>query len=253
MSQIANIENAAEAFGQISRAENGSLIATFMGQPIRTVMKRTQDNELKPWFCMADVCKLINKRPNDKMNVLRDCESGHETFVCRSQRRNMAVCSESGLYLTLLRCQDALKEGTVAFRFRIWVTDHLLPELRKTGSYNISQHPEHIAALHDLNTAQQQAIQALQNLQVANQVVHEQGVAIRNTIWNICHRANPQISYNLVNKSPQLYAQLCREGHAIPSSPGGNSFFIREGHEHPAEAIIRQYIIQFVDSDSDSE
>lgn len=36
----------------------------------------------------------------------------------------------------ILRSDSAIKEGTTAFGFRVWVTDDLLPTLHKTGSYS---------------------------------------------------------------------------------------------------------------------
>ena len=42
---------------------------------------------------------------------------------------------ESGLNTLILRCNDALKAGTTAFRFRVWVTDEVLPAIRKYGAY----------------------------------------------------------------------------------------------------------------------
>ena len=43
---------------------------------------------------------------------------------------NTTVISESGLYTLILRCDDAIKPGTTAHRFRKWVTQEVLPTLR---------------------------------------------------------------------------------------------------------------------------
>mgnify|MGYP001776487411 CR=1 FL=1 len=49
---------------------------------------------------------------------------------------SLTLVSESGLYTMILRSDSAIKEGTTAFGFRVWVTDDLLPTLHKTGSYS---------------------------------------------------------------------------------------------------------------------
>lgn len=50
----------------------------------------------------------------------------------------MSIINESGLYTLILRCRDAVKPGTVPHRFRKWVTNEVLPTIRKTGRY---EHP----------------------------------------------------------------------------------------------------------------
>ncbi|OKL75433.1 hypothetical protein AF45_005425 [Klebsiella pneumoniae MGH 59] len=48
----------------------------------------------------------------------------------------MSIISESGLYTLILRCRDAVKQGTTAWRFRKWVTNEVLPAIRKSGEYS---------------------------------------------------------------------------------------------------------------------
>jgi len=130
---------------EIVLAENGNLVSTFLGQKVRTVMK---DDE--PWFVVADICKLINKRRTDKMKVLQPYEKGSESIASLGGPQNMAICSESGMYKIILRCADAVKEGTIAFRFTEWITRDLLPTIRRTGRYDIREHPDHVVALQQI-------------------------------------------------------------------------------------------------------
>lgn len=53
----------------------------------------------------------------------------------------MCILSESGLYTLVLRCRDAVKQGTVPYRFRKWVTNEVLPQIRKTGKYELEKVP----------------------------------------------------------------------------------------------------------------
>jgi prophage antirepressor-like protein len=48
------------------------------------------------------------------------------------------VVSESGLYTLILRSREATTRGTLAYRFRRWVTGEVLPSIRRTGSYSVA-------------------------------------------------------------------------------------------------------------------
>lgn len=47
----------------------------------------------------------------------------------------MLIVSEGGLYTLILRSRQATTPGSMAHRFRKWVTGDLLPQIRKTGRY----------------------------------------------------------------------------------------------------------------------
>ena len=59
----------------------------------------------------------------------------------------LVIVSESGLYTMILRSDSAIKEGTPAFNFRVWVTDDLLPTLRKTGKYSTVRENRTVATI----------------------------------------------------------------------------------------------------------
>ncbi|EOZ4488861.1 Bro-N domain-containing protein [Salmonella enterica subsp. diarizonae] len=93
----------------------------------------------EPWFVAADVCAvlgIVNSR--DALNKLDEDERGVALTDTLSGSQKMAIINESGLYTLILRCRDAVKPGTVPHRFRKWVTNEVLPAIRKTGRY---QHP----------------------------------------------------------------------------------------------------------------
>ncbi|PAT70562.1 hypothetical protein CJ738_30945 [Klebsiella pneumoniae] len=56
--------------------------------------------------------------------------------------------NESGLYTLILRCRDAVKQGTTAWRFRKWVTNEVLPAIRKTVNTATSKPPQKAPANH---------------------------------------------------------------------------------------------------------
>src|SRR3990172_2166282 len=49
--------------------------------------------------------------------------------------RKMIEISESGMYVIIMRCNDLLKAGTTAYKFRKIVTTEILPQIRTTGIY----------------------------------------------------------------------------------------------------------------------
>ena len=85
------------------------------------------------WFIAAEIVKAINlSNPSVSLKSLRPAE--RKNIVLQGRETN--IISESGMYTLVLRSQDALKEGTAAFRFRVWVTDEVLPAIRRNGQYN---------------------------------------------------------------------------------------------------------------------
>lgn len=99
---------------------------------IRTVLI---DSE--PWFVAKDVCAAIDIDVT-QIRKLDDDERGLYSIQTLSGSQQMSIINESGLYTLILRCRDAVKPGTVPHRFRKWVTNEVLPAIRKTGRY---QHP----------------------------------------------------------------------------------------------------------------
>lgn len=115
---------------------------------------RVFEKDREPWFLAADVCKALElTNPTASLKVLAPSEK-NKIDIGRPEKAN--VISESGLYVLILRCQDAIKEGSIAYEFRIWVTKEVLPAIRKTGKYSTVRENRTVASL---TPAQQLAIQ----------------------------------------------------------------------------------------------
>lgn len=115
---------------------------------------RVFEENREPWFVAVDVCKALSiKNPSDALRVLAPNERARK-FLGRQGEAN--IISESGLYVLILRCQDAIKEGSIAYEFRIWVTKEVLPAIRKTGQYSTVRENRTVVSL---TPAQQLAIQ----------------------------------------------------------------------------------------------
>lgn len=105
--------------------------------PFSNVEVRTRlDQDGDPWFCAKDVCEAIGiSNSRDAIDKLDDDEKGVGISDTLGGPQQVTFVSESGLYTLLLRSQDAVTPGTVAHRFRKWVTTEVLPQLRRQGFY----------------------------------------------------------------------------------------------------------------------
>ncbi len=105
----------------------------FETNAVRVMMR-----DAAPWFVAADVCRVLGiVNPSDAIKSLDEDE--RNTLGLSEGIRgnpNVNVISESGLYTLVLRSRDAVTPGTVAHRFRKWVTADVLPSLRRTGTYS---------------------------------------------------------------------------------------------------------------------
>lgn len=103
---------------------NDLQIFTYQSNEVRTIMK---DGE--PWFCLADVCRVLGiKNPSQMADRL---DQDERTMFDIGRQGKTWFINESGLYNVILR-----SDKPEAKPFRKWVTGTVLPTIRKTGSYN---------------------------------------------------------------------------------------------------------------------
>ena len=107
-----------------------------------------QDNAVRcitmagePWFVANDVCNILGLTNSRMATQALDEDEKNTVSLTYGIRGNpnKTVINESGLYTLILRCDDAIKPGTVAHSFRKWVTSEVLPALRKTGAYSLAK------------------------------------------------------------------------------------------------------------------
>lgn len=93
---------------------------------IRTV---TIDNE--PMFCLSDVCKALGLTQPSKVKDRLNAKgvSSIPTLTAGGEQKLLYI-NESNLYKTIFQSRKESAE-----RFTDWVTSEVLPEIRKTGSY----------------------------------------------------------------------------------------------------------------------
>jgi len=87
-------------------------------------------------FAPADVCRVIGIKNVDQAvsRVLKHQKILHTWGTAGGVQQGITI-TEGGLYVMILRSRAALEEGTIANRFLFWVTDEVLPSIRKTGAY----------------------------------------------------------------------------------------------------------------------
>lgn len=109
---------------------------------------RTVELEGVVWFIAKDVCDalaIVNSR--DALKRLDEDERGVVTTDTLGGQQEMAAVNESGLYSLILTSRKP-----EAKRFKKWVTSEVLPSIRKTGQYQVSQMQPLALTQHDLAT-----------------------------------------------------------------------------------------------------
>lgn len=101
---------------------------------------RVVEREGEPWFCLADVCRVLCLS-NPRSVVDRLDKDERRKFDLPRQGETWFT-NESGLYSVILR-----SDKPEAKPFRKWVTSKVLPAIRKTGQYRTNALSAHNANL----------------------------------------------------------------------------------------------------------
>lgn len=108
---------------------------------IRTI---TKDNE--PMFCLADVCKAleITHVTDVKKRMKKDGVGTAEVIDSMGRKQKATFINEANLYKVIFQSRKPSAE-----KFTDWVTDEVIPSIRKNGGYIANQDnltPEQIVA-----------------------------------------------------------------------------------------------------------
>ena len=98
---------------------------------------RTVDVDGEAWFVLKDVCEILHMDTTQLKKVadrLDEDEKGRTPITTPGGMQETWIVNESGLYHVILR-----SDKPEATPFRRWVTNDVLPAIRKTGSYNAPQ------------------------------------------------------------------------------------------------------------------
>ena len=171
--------------------------------PIRVVLVNGE-----PWFVAADVCKALDIADNRAaVRKLDDDEKGGYSLPTPGGVQSVGIVNESGLYTLILRCRDAVKQGTTAWRFRKWVTNEVLPAIRKSGEYNYDPVPK--TPGEPLDWRQKEELRGLVNDIAQSFRYHN---AWKSGVWLALRRAcrNPSPNPITVDDLPAITAELRR-------------------------------------------
>lgn len=125
------------------------------GQPVRTVMV-----DGLPWFVAVDVASILgyaNTRKAINDHVPARHQKGNDSFPLADLglHPQTKLISEAGLYRLVMRSDVPLAEP-----FQDWVTDDVLPAIRRTGSYTVAGERKppatYVEALRELADAEEE-------------------------------------------------------------------------------------------------
>ncbi len=151
---------------------NAVIAFDFEEKPLRTIERKGE-----PWFILSDVCRVLDiANPRNVATRLDDDEKGVHILDTLGGKQEVLIVSEPGLYSLILRSQGATRPGTVAFRFRKFVTADLLPTLRKQGFYG-ERHT--VKAVQARNAMQNQVMRIMDKLRLTRDV------AVRQVLWDM--------------------------------------------------------------------
>jgi Prophage antirepressor len=98
-------------------------------------MVRTVDVDGQPWFVARDIATILgHASAKDAVRGLDDDQKGRHVVPTLGGSQEQTIISESGLYSVILRSRVPQAKP-----FRRWVTDEVLPSIRRTGTYTTQQ------------------------------------------------------------------------------------------------------------------
>lgn len=109
-------------------------LQTFANNEFGAVRSMTIDNV--PWFVGYDVAKALGyTKPWNAISIHVDDEDKNTVTIRDGIQGNpnMTIINESGLYSLILS-----SKLPAAKRFKRWVTNEVLPAIRKTGEYRVA-------------------------------------------------------------------------------------------------------------------
>jgi len=105
-------------------------LMTFQNEEFGEI--RTAEIGGEPWFCLADICRPLGIRPSTCKNRLKEdgviITDGTDSWGRPSE---LNFVNEANLYRVIFQSRKPEAE-----RFVDWVTEDVLPSIRKTGSYS---------------------------------------------------------------------------------------------------------------------
>ena len=109
---------------------------TFKSNSVRVITDKNQE----PWFCANDVCDILGYS-NSRDAISKHCKAGgvaKRDTPTKSAVQEMTFINEPNLYRLIIKSRKPEAEP-----FEAWVFEEVLPQIRKTGKYQL--HPQQLA------------------------------------------------------------------------------------------------------------
>jgi anti-repressor protein len=115
------------------KQDNQISIFDFETQQVRTVII---DSEI--WFVASDVTRILGY-VNGKQAIIEHCKGVYKKYPLMTSggMQELSIINESGIYKLVLASKKP-----EAIKFKEWVTEKILPSIRKTGSYSVTPKKE---------------------------------------------------------------------------------------------------------------
>ncbi len=107
-------------------------LMTFQNEEFGEI--RTAEIGGEPWFCLADICRPLGLRASACRCRLKQEGVISSDTPTNSGIQKMLFVNEANLYRVIFQSRKPEAE-----RFTDWVTEEVLPSIRKTGSYQARQ------------------------------------------------------------------------------------------------------------------
>ena len=87
----------------------------------------------EPWFCLSDICKILEiSNHKDVRNRLSEKGVGIIDTLTKGGKQGLLYVNESNLYKIIFQSKKPNAE-----KFTDWITEEVIPSIRKTGTYSI--------------------------------------------------------------------------------------------------------------------
>ncbi|MCB8877464.1 BRO-N domain-containing protein [Acidisoma silvae] len=91
----------------------------------------------RTWFVAAEVCAVLDlANPRQAVKALRASQKGVSILDTLGGAQTVNLINESALYVLIFKSRKPQAEA-----FQTWVTDEVLPQIRRSGSYSVDGQP----------------------------------------------------------------------------------------------------------------
>jgi len=157
----------------------------------------------EPWFCLRDVCAVLDIQNNSQLSKQLDTKGISKTYTpTNGGKQQLIYVNEPNLYRVIFRSNKP-----EARRFQDWVFNEVLPTIRRTGQYIPGQPP----------TSERLSHQDMLNIRRTFWAVADRfdaGQAWSNALWkclrDVTGRASPLPFY--VEDLPAIEKEIKRIG-----------------------------------------